>query len=125
MRRLPALLLLATLLAGFPALAQTGQEKAILEMTKDRWLSFRTHEGQKLVYFTHLESWRCGIDRVRYSIDSDALDRTWRLEPCDPSQPDAIGKAPYAALPAGGARSVSVELTYTDGTTSGIVRLSP
>lgn len=128
-RALPACALLAGIAAPAPearAQATSGQEKQILTMTRDNWVSFRDYQGQQLVYFTHLEAWRCGIATVRYSINSDALDREWTLQPCDPDNPNAVTTGtPYVALPPGTARSVSVQLTFKDGSTSDIVRATP
>lgn len=114
-------------LPASPAPAQTsGQEKQILTITRDNWIAFRDYEGRQLVYFTHLEAWRCGIAEVRYSINSDALDRTWALQPCDPKNPNAVtSKMPYITLPLGTAQSVSVQLTFKDGSTSEVVRKTP
>lgn len=104
----------------------SGQEKSILEMTRSNWVSIRDWQGNQLIYFTHLEAWRCGIARVRYSVNSDALDREWKLSACDPANPNAIGTdKPYVTLPGGSVTSVSVQVTYADGTASDIVRAAP
>jgi hypothetical protein len=104
----------------------SGQEKSILEMTRSNWVSIRDWQGNQLIYFTHLEAWRCGIARVRYSVNSDALDREWKLSACDPANPNAIGTdKPYVTLPGGSVTSVSVQVTYADGTASDIVRATP
>ncbi len=104
----------------------SGQEKKILGMIKDSWVSFRDFNGQQLIYFTMLESYRCGIAEVRFSINSEALDKIWRLQPCDPKKPNAITTdRPYLALPPGTAKSIAVQLTFTDGTKSEIVHKTP
>ncbi len=103
-----------------------GQEKKILGMIKANWVSFRDYNGQQLIYFTMLESYRCGIAEVRFSINSDALDKVWRLQPCDTKKPNAITTSrPYIALPPGTAKSIAVQLTFTDGTKSEIVHKTP
>jgi len=116
----------ASLIPSTAMLAQgmAGMEPKILEMTKGSWAYFRDFNGRQLVYFTHLESYRCGIKQVLYSLDSDALDREWKLQPCDPAKPHEIttGK-PYISLPPGTASSVSVQLTFRDGSRSGIVHI--
>ena len=102
------------------------QIKPILNMTKDNWISFRDYNGKQLIYFTHLESYTCGIKQVRYSINSDALDQTWELQPCDPNNPIEITKEViYLTLPLGTAQSIAVKLTFTDGSESEIVHKSP
>jgi hypothetical protein len=103
-----------------------GQEKQILEMTKKSWLAFRNYNGRQLIYFTQLEAWKCGIKQVNYSINSDALDQIYQLQPCDPANPNAITTdKPYISLPLGTSQTIAVQLTYEDGTKSEIVRLLP
>lgn len=124
--RCVAIILAALAMTPERATAQSGQERQILELTKANWVAFRNFNGQQLVYFTHLEAWRCGISAVRYSINSDALDRAWTLQPCDPQNPNAITTdRPYIELPLNTAQSVSVQLTYADGTVSDIARYTP
>lgn len=94
-----------------------GQRK-ILEMTAGSWLSFRQYNGL-LIYYTHLVSYRCAIREVRIGIDSAVPDRKLKMPACDPDNPNAIPSnvLPYLKLPPS-TRSVSVELTYADGTMS-------
>ena len=73
-----------------------GQEKKLLEMTRSNWVSFRDFNGQQLIYFTHLEVYRCGISQVRYSLNTDRLDREWKLAKCDPKNPHAIPEGLFA-----------------------------
>jgi hypothetical protein len=102
------------------------QIKPVLNMTKDNWVSFRDYNGKQLIYFTHLETYKCGIEQVRYSINSDSLDQTWELEPCDPKNPLKITKEIiYLTLPPGTAKSIAVKLTFIDNSESEIVHKSP
>jgi hypothetical protein len=102
------------------------QIKPVLNLTKDNWISFRDYNGKQLIYFTHLETYTCGIQQVSYSINSDALDQTWELQPCDPNNPLEITKEIiYLTLPLGTAKSIAVRLTFTDGSESEIVRKTP
>ena len=123
----PIFLLLLCLLAPELALAQSplaGQEKKLLELTRGSWAYFRDYNGRQLIYFTHLEAYRCGLKQVRYSLDSEALDRTWKLQPCDPDKPQAITTdKPYISLPLGTAKRVAVQLTFSDGSKSAVVRI--
>lgn len=114
-----AMFLTCMLTAAAAHAQSSGQEKPILEMTEANWIALRDFNGQQLVYFTHLESWRCGIAQVRYSVNSDALDQVWQLQPCDQQNPNAVTTdKPYIAFPGGSVQSVAVQLTYRDGTTS-------
>jgi hypothetical protein len=102
------------------------QIKPVLNMTKDNWVSFRDFNGKQLIYFTHLETYTCGIQQVRYSINSDVLDQTWELQPCNPNNPLQISKETvYLTLPLGTAKSIAVKLTFTDGSESEMVRKTP
>jgi hypothetical protein len=92
-------------------------------MTKNGWLSFRDHDGRLLLYFTHLISNRCAIDKIAYGIDSDSTPSEFALEPCNPAEPYSVGNRPiYVEVPAN-SRYASVRLTFKDGTTSDIVRI--
>lgn len=123
-----SLLLLVMLGPILPAHAQSsllGQEKRVLSMTKGSWAHFRDYNGRQLIYFTHLESYRCGLAKVQYSLNGDALDRIWKLQPCDPAKPHNITTdRPYITLPLGTARSISIRLTFEDGSSSEIIRVS-
>ncbi|GAB4227286.1 MAG: hypothetical protein Kow0032_06230 [Methyloligellaceae bacterium] len=115
-------------LAGGPAAGQSslaGQEKRVLGLTKAHWVSFRDFNGKQLIYFTHLESYRCGLEEVRYSLNSMRLDKTWKLQPCDPKKANHITTdRPYITLPPGSASWIALQLTFADGTKSDIVRIS-
>ena len=102
------------------------QIKQVLNMTKNSWVSFRDFNGKQLIYFTHLESYTCGIKQVRYSINTDALDKTWELHTCNPKDPLKITKEIiYMTLPLGTAKSVAVQVTFTDGSESDVVHKIP
>lgn len=95
------------------------QIKQILDMTKTSWVSFRDWQGQQLIYFTHLEAWKCGIDYVFYGLNGGPLDQIWELDTCNPDNPNAVLKdKPYIELPAGSTQSISVQLIYPDGSKS-------
>lgn len=101
-----------------PAAALERGQRNILEMTSGNWLSFREYNGL-LVYYTHLVSYRCAIRSVRYAIDSTQPDKVLQLPNCDLKDPSAIpNKAEVHMKLPPTAKSVSVELTYRDGTTS-------
>jgi uncharacterized caspase-like protein len=103
-----------------PEAALIRDQRKILDMTATSWLSFRDFNGL-LVYYTHLMSYRCAIREVRYGIDSAVPDKVLKMPPCDPRDPAAIpaGATPYMKL-APTTKSVSVELTYRDGSVSEI-----
>jgi hypothetical protein len=103
-----------------PEAALIRDQRKILDMTATSWLSFREFNGL-LVYYSQLMSFRCAIREARIGIDSAVPDRVLKMPPCDPRDPSAI---PHDALPylklAPSTKSVSVELTYRDGSVSEI-----
>lgn len=122
-----ALAILASVLAltAAPARAQSfttaAEVRPILQATKASWVALREYDGNDLLYFTHLESWRCGLSEVRFSVNSTAATKVWEMEPCHEgeAQPNALKRAdhlPYTVLPLGMANTVSVVITYDDGT---------
>jgi len=113
---------IALALIGQPLAAQqmttAAEVRPILQMTRANWIALRDWNGQDLIYFTHLESWRCGLSSVRYAVNGGPL-QDWGMEPCrdGTAQPNAIGAdhLPYTALPAGSVQQVMVVVTYDDG----------
>jgi uncharacterized caspase-like protein len=103
-----------------PEAALQRDQRKILDMTSTSWLSFREYNGL-LVYYTHLMSYRCAIREVRVGIDSAVPDKVLKMPPCDPRDPSVIphDATPYLKL-APATKSVSVELTYRDGSVSEI-----
>ncbi|WP_225704434.1 caspase family protein [Bradyrhizobium cenepequi] len=103
-----------------PEAALIRDQRKILDMTATSWLSFREFNGL-LVYYTHLMSYRCAIREVRVGIDSAVPDKVLKMPPCDPRDPGVIPHEaqPYLKL-APQTKSVSVELTYRDGSVSEI-----
>jgi len=101
-----------------PEAAIVRDQRKILDMTASGWLSFREFNGL-LVYYTHLVSYRCAIREVRIGIDSTVPDKVIQLPPCNMREPHAIPNnvSPYLKLPPN-TRSVSVELTFRDGSLS-------
>jgi len=103
-----------------PEAALLRDQRKILDMTATSWLSFREFNGL-LVYYTHLMSYRCAIREARIGIDSAVPDKVLKMPACDIRDPSVIphDATPYLKLsPA--TKSVSVELTYRDGSVSEI-----
>lgn len=50
-----------------------GEVAPILKMTKKNWSAVREYDGQDLVYFTHVLSWRCGLKGANFSINDEPL----------------------------------------------------
>ena len=103
-----------------PEAALIRDQRKILDMTATSWLAFREFNGL-LVYYSHLLSYRCAIREVRVGIDSAVPDKVLKMPACDPRDPSVIPHdvQPYLKL-APTTKSVSVELTYRDGSVSEI-----
>jgi uncharacterized caspase-like protein len=103
-----------------PEAALIHDQRKILDMTATSWLSFREFNGL-LVYYTQLMSYRCAIREARVGIDNAVPDKVLKMPPCDPRDPSVIPSdaVPYLKLPPA-TKSVSVELTYRDGSVSEI-----
>jgi hypothetical protein len=103
-----------------PEAALIRDQRKILDMTATSWLSFREFNGL-LVYYTHLMSYRCAIREVRVGIDTAVPDKVLKMPPCDPRDPSVIPHDAQLYLKlAPSTQSVSVELTYRDGSVSEI-----
>ncbi|SDS29012.1 caspase family protein [Bradyrhizobium canariense] len=103
-----------------PEAALIHDQRKILDMTATSWLSFREFNGL-LVYYTQLMSYRCAIREARVGIDTTVPDKVLKMPPCDPKDPSVIPSdaVPFLKLPPA-TKSVSVELTYRDGSVSEI-----
>jgi len=101
-----------------PEAALLRDQRKILDMTASSWLSFREFNGL-MVYYTHLVSYRCAIRQVRIGIDTTVPDKVIQMPPCNMRDPVAIPSdvSPYLRLPPN-TKSVSVELTFKDGSLS-------
>jgi hypothetical protein len=100
-----------------PEAALVRDQRQILDMTAGSWLSYN---GQ-LLYYTHLMSYRCAIREARIGIDSAVPDQVLKLPACNMRDPVAIPSSatPYFKV-SPNVKSVSVELTYRDGSVSEI-----
>ncbi len=119
---------LASDLAGASAQGLLGQEKQILPMISDSWVAFRDYDGKQWIYFTTLVAYHCGLSEIRYSINSDALDRQFPLPACDRQRPNAIDPArdpPYLTVRRGSALQVMVQVVFSDGEVSAAHRYAP
>jgi hypothetical protein len=122
------LLLLAFGIGVAEAQGLTGQEKQILPLIKPNWLAFRNYSGRQFIYFSMLLAYRCGLSEIRYSVNSDALDRAFPLPPCDPAQPQALDATkypPFVTLAPDTAKQVTVQAIFKDGSTTDTVRFKP
>lgn len=120
MKQLFAILLISL---GLPASAQfntAAEVKPILEMTKGNWIAVREFDGQDLLYFTHLEVFRCGIERITFAVN-DGQPYLWQTPPCPGDETFSEipeDRLPYVVYPLGSIQTIRVQLIYDDGTIS-------
>lgn len=100
-----------------------AEVKPILGATKGNWIAVREWEGQDLIYFTHLLSWRCGLYEIRFAVNGGAQ-QVWPFPDCDPAT-HTMGVIPegtsiYTELPLRSVESVAVELLYDDLSTESV-----
>ena len=100
-----------------PALAES--EKKILEELWTAWIDFRDWNGTMLVYFSHLITYRCAIQEVRYGYNGGTIDQIYKLPPCNILDPNSVPEDAkiYMKAPAK-TKLMQVQLTYLDGTQS-------
>ncbi|KAB7615465.1 hypothetical protein F9L33_01485 [Amylibacter sp. SFDW26] len=121
MKRLLVLAVLILPTTGFAQLLDAAKVRPILNITKTQWVAVREWEGRDLLYFTHLLTWRCGLTRIEYSVNSTAADQVWRFTPCDPSAANPMALPPEQVIYRGyelkSIQNVTVKITYDDGDT--------
>lgn len=106
---------------GMPVVAQfnsAAEVKPILQMTKTNWIAVREYDGQDLLYFTHLEVFRCGLDRITFAVNGGQA-YLWQTPPCEGDETFSEipeDRLPYVAYPLGSIETVRVQLVYDDGT---------
>ena len=94
--------------------------RPILSATRASWVAVREFDGQDLLYFTQILSWRCGLHEIRFAVNGGA-EEVFPAEPCyvDTNAPNAIRAEdvlPYLTYPPGSVAQVDVRLIYDDGT---------
>jgi len=137
MRQILVSVLLALALAANPVAAAQSRVppvetyKAMLDASKEGgWISFREYDGKQYVYFSQLISMRCGLKEIRYSINSKALDQRFDMIDCIPANPfaltpDAPPEAILITLAPGTAKTVAVQVVFSDDSESVVAVYEP
>lgn len=101
-----------------PDVALFDSQRKALESIWPSWVEFREYNGL-LVYFTTLTSYRCAITEVRYGLDGADPLRRFDLPACNTRDPYSIPEKAtlYMKVP-GATRSISLRITWRDGTQS-------
>lgn len=93
-------------------------QRQVLDQFRTSWVAFRNEAPyDNLLYFTHLVSYRCSIEKVEIGFDNGPVSTPLPLPACSKKDPFAIpsGMLPYIKMNPG-VKSVTVKLTYADGT---------
>jgi hypothetical protein len=96
---------------------QLAQAKMTLNAVSNSWLTFRDFDGRLLLYFTTLVSYRPVLKEIRYSLNSDALDRTFKFKPTN--KMFEVGDDTFMTVPSN-TDFATAQVTFTDGTTSSV-----
>lgn len=94
---------------------QLAQGKMMLNAASGAWLSFRDYDGKVLLYFTTLMSYRPIIKEVRYSLNSDAVDKIFKFKASE--KMFEVGDELYLSVPHD-SEFATVQVTFKDGTVS-------
>ena len=109
--------------AAAQSLTTAAEIRPILTATKSQWVAVREYDGRDLVYFTNLLAWRCGLEAVSFGLNGAPPQTALMMEPCHDGEasPNALkmdqGILPYTEADLGSVQSVTVQITYDDGTT--------
>lgn len=118
-----AMLIPIAIPAGAQNFTTAAEVKPILTATKPQWIAVREYDGKDLLYFTNLLAWRCGVESVKYGLNGADPDVVLTIEPCYDAepQPNALkmdqGILPYITEDLGSVLTVSVLVTFDDGST--------
>lgn len=105
-----------------------AEVKPILEVTKGNWAAVREYDGQDLVYFTHILSWRCGLIAAKFSINGSPLQEL-QMPDCHMKfqQPNAlIDNEPllsFRRYELGSVQSVRIDILLDDLSTASVTLL--
>ncbi len=115
---------LACALAASPLAAQNfttaAEVKPIVGAIKGNWIAVRLWDGNDLLYFTNLLSWRCGLSEIKYVVNGGE-ETVLEAEPCYESEgaPNSLKVEtimPYVTLPPNSVETIEVIITYDDDT---------
>ena len=114
-----------------PVLPDVAIYKAMLDANKTTgWIQFRNYDDKQLIYFTALQTMHCRLSEIRYSVNSDALDKRFPLGKCNPQIPfnlpdSSTNEYIYISLPAGEAKTLAIQAVWDDGAGSEIIVYKP
>ena len=105
-----------------PETALFAAMKEALEATSTSWFAFHDHDGRRLMYWSQLASFRCGVAEARYGLNAAAPNQVLAMPPCNRAEPASMaGVDPFREVPRD-TRFATVQLRYLDGTQSRVMR---
>ena len=92
--------------------------RPILDATKGNWIAVREYNGQDLLYFTHLLSWRCGLFEIQFAVNGGEM-QLFPMVPCNEAAPMTVpaDATVYLEFPLGSIETIDVQLLYDDNGT--------
>lgn len=109
----------ATTIMFDPRASLIRGQRDILERFSQSWLAFGEGHNAQFLYFTHLVSYRCALEKAEIGFNGASPRQALALPPCDEAHPHAI---PANALPylriGPDVTGASIRLTFVGGETS-------
>lgn len=97
--------------------------KKLLEQTTTNWLSFRDFNGENLLYYSHLVSYKCAIKTARYGFSKDDLGKSFDMPPCNQDDPFRVDSNYDISLKLDpSVTEVYAQIEYLDGETSRVYK---
>lgn len=102
-----------------PRAALIRGQRAILEQFSSSWIEFGKGHNAQFLYFTHLVSYRCAIQKAEIGFNGEAPHEALPMPPCDSANPHAIPSnvSPYLRVRPD-VESASLRITFVGGETS-------
>lgn len=105
-----------TSIAFDPQTALVRGMRDILERFSNSWLAFGAGHNNHLLYYTHLVSYRCAIQKAEIGFNGEAPSQVLKLPPCDPANPYNVpnSHSPYLNIRPD-TESATLRLTFIGG----------
>ncbi len=88
------------------------------------WIYFLAEPERQIISFVQLQSMRCHLSEIRYSINSAALDQRFPVGKCNPYLPTELmddDRFNYVILEPGTAKTVAVQVIWDNQQSSAIL----
>ena len=99
-----------------PRASLVASQRDILDRFSNAWIAFGEGHNQHLLYYTHLISYRCAIQRAEIGFNGEAPTQLLPIPPCDEANPHALpaNMLPYLRIKPD-IVSATLRLTYVGG----------